>query len=110
MFVGATRTSRSDAAWRQVYRALEHGAAKNACQQNPVMKKFPKDIEDFGNQFVSMQIKRHDADYKPDGNYYKSSVQQDICDAEQVIRRFQSVPVKDRRAFAAFVLLKVRKS
>ena len=93
-----------------MYRALEHKATKSACRDNKKMKNFPKEIEDFANQFVMMQAKRHQADYDPDPSmkFYKSSVLQDISDVEAVIDRFESVSRKDRRAFAAFVLFKRR--
>lgn len=73
------------------------------------MKKFPKDIEDFANVFVDMQFKRHKADYDPSEHFYKSAVSQDIEDTVSVIKAFESAPMKDKRAFAAYVLLKNRK-
>lgn len=89
-----------------MYRSLEHGSAKNSCTNQSVIKKFPKDVEDFANTFVDMQQKRHSADYDPEAKFFKSEVKQDIADADTVISRFNNVPQKDRRAFAAFVLLK----
>lgn len=73
-----------------------------------IIAKFPKEIQDFANTFVALQIKRHKADYSPDGKYYKSEVLQDIADAEEAIRKFQRAYLKDRRAFSAFVLFKHR--
>ena len=72
------------------------------------MNQFPEEIEDFGNLFVTMQAKRHQADYDPSERFYKSSTKQDIDQVEDVIERFVACPVKDRRAFAAFVLFKKR--
>ena len=72
------------------------------------MKKFPKEVEDFANVFVTLQEKRHRADYDPLGKYFKSEALQDIADAKTVIERFKNVPAKDKRAFAAYVLLKRR--
>lgn len=74
-----------------------------------MLSRFPRDVEDFANMFVTMQAKRHAADYEPDGRYYKSAVAQDVSDTEDVINRFAIVPVKDRRAFAAWVLLRTRR-
>jgi len=53
--IGSSGADRSKPAWRQVYRALDHGFAKNSCRNQEFIKKFPKDIEDFANSFVSMQ-------------------------------------------------------
>jgi hypothetical protein len=75
-----------------------------------MMKKFPKEIEDFANAFVAMQTKRHDADYSPQALFVKSDVQTDIDTVENVIRSFRTAHVRDRRAFCAYVLLRNRSS
>lgn len=106
--IGSRSADRSRPAWRQVYRALEHGFAKNSCKNQTIMKKFPKDIEDFANTFVSLQRKRHSADYDPFSQFTKLEVKSDISATRDTIERFQSTPIKDRRAFAAFVLFKSR--
>jgi hypothetical protein len=108
LLVGGAGSGRSAPAWNQVYRALEHGMAKNACKDQGMMKKFPKGIEDFGNMFVTMQAKRHKADYDPHGVFYKSAVIQDISATENAIAAFRSAPTADKRAFAVFVLCKPR--
>jgi len=108
MFVGGANADRSKPAWKQVYRALEHGTAKDRCRDRTIISRFPADIEDFANTFVAMQTKRHEADYDPHQTYYKSEVVQDIADSKDVIDRFTKVAAKDRRAFAAFILLKKR--
>lgn len=106
--VGSRSADRSNPAWRQAYRALEHGFAKNSCKNQEIMKKFPQDIEDFANTFVSLQEKRHSADYDPFAQFTKLEVISDISSARDVIDRFRSSPIKDRRAFSAFVLFKHR--
>ena len=108
LLVGGSGAGRSNEAWRQVYRALEHGVAKSACKNATTLSKFPREIEDFGNVFVTMQEKRHKADYDPAARFYKSSVIQDINAAEQAIKGFDAADIKDRRAFAAYVLFKTR--
>ncbi len=91
-----------------MYRALEHGTAKKSCQYHATVEKFPEDIQDFANRFAEMQTKRHLADYDPHTKVTKSSVLVDLKAAEDVIGRLKKVPLKDRRAFAAYVLLKRR--
>lgn len=108
--IGGRNAARSNPAWRQVYRALDHGAARRACERPHVISKFPKGIEDFANIFSSLQEKRHIADYDPDEKFYKSSATLDIDAAEDAIRRFEAEGIKDRRAFAALVLFKRRNS
>jgi len=46
LFIGGKGADRSNPAWHQVYRALEHGTAKSACSHGKV-NKFPKDIQEF---------------------------------------------------------------
>lgn len=106
--IGGKGADRSTPAWRQVYRALEHGQAKSSCNTKTVMTRFPPDIVDFAEMFVALQEKRHRADYAPFDLFYKSEIQQDIAGARDVIARFQRVPKKDRRAFCAFVLFRNR--
>ena len=109
MIVGGRGADRSKSAWRQAYRALQHGWAKRRCQNHKIVNDFPVAIQDFAGMFVEMQNKRHLADYDPDEIFYKSEVLKDIADVEDVLSRFQKVPVKDRRAFAVYVLLELRK-
>ena len=107
--IGTKGSDRSNPAWRQAYRAVAHGHAKGCCENQKIMKTFPKEIEDFGNAFVTAQIKRHSADYDPAYRVIRSEVIEDINVAEQVIKDFKKCPVKDRRAFSAWVTLTNRK-
>ena len=108
LIIGGSRAERSKAAWTQVYRALEHGAAKNACLNKSIVAKFPQRVQDFANSLVTMQNKRHEADYHPNATVFKSAVLADIAAVELVIEQFEACPIKDRRAFAALVLFKQR--
>lgn len=108
--VGKARASRSEPAWRQAYRALEHGHARSRCLR-PVIRGFPPEIEAFADKFVDMQGKRHQADYDPhppEGPWSKADVEDDIDTAQDAIARFEAAPLPDRRAFAVHVLLKNR--
>jgi len=93
----------------QVYRSVEHGIAKHNCGIDEVITKFPDAIQDFAGIFIQMQEKRHRADYDPNERFYKSAVLADIGAVEEAIRGFESVAIEDRRAFAAYVLLRFSK-
>jgi uncharacterized protein (UPF0332 family) len=110
MLAGSTRANRSQRAWRQTYRALEHGHAKNQCVNQSVMSRFPLQIRGFGEAFIEMQALRHTADYDPDPDdqFARAEVIEYIEESEQAIQRFESVPANDRRAFAIYVLLRLR--
>ena len=109
--VGKARASRNAPAWRQAYRALEHGYARSRCLDHPSMKKFPREVRNFADQFVDIQGKRVEADYEPEApqvRWKKSDVVADIDTAEDAIERFVAAPLRDRRAFAVHVLLRHR--
>lgn len=108
--IGTRSATRSEGAWRQTYRAVEHGHTKSVCGDAARMALFPREIQDFANTFTAMQLKRHEADYDPVPTLYKSSVITDIDTVSNAIEDFLSCPLKDRRAFAAYVLLRKRRS
>lgn len=105
--MGGEGAAKSKHAWRQTYRALNHGAAAKACQ-NKLITKFPKEIEDFANAFIAMQDKRHSADYDPHAKFTKSEVLNDLALVSKAIADFEACDAKDRRAFCAYVLFKPR--
>jgi hypothetical protein len=108
MMIGTSGADRSKPAWRQTFRAVDHGSAKNACKNTRILSQFPKEIEDFGNLLLELQQKRHDADYDPFSFLTRSSVSTDLDAVKETIREFKRSPVKDKRAFAAFILFKKR--
>ena len=108
--LAGTGRNRTPAAWRQAYRALAHGTAKGRCQNQALMQSFSNVIRDFATLFVEMQQKRHTADYDPDARFTKSDVMKDIERVDDAIDQFSHEPVKDRRAFAIYLLLDLRKS
>ena len=57
-------------AWGEVYRGLNHGEARKACNHLKNMKEFPQKIEDFAHLFGQLQGRRHLADYDPTVDFY----------------------------------------
>ena len=110
LLVGGPSSARDLAAWTQTYRALQHTTARQRCNNLARMLHFPIPIQNFGAVFVRMQIQRHDADYNPDSEFTKQDVIQNINEAENAINGFVRAPIKDRRAFAVYVLLDNRRS
>ena len=113
MLVGASRANRSQQAWRQTYRSLEHGHAKNQCANQGMMGRFPQPIQDFARLFVHMQRRRHIADYDPEPTqefaFTREKVLQFVEEVARTISDFQNVDTGDRRAFSIFVLLRFRR-
>ena len=95
-------------AWHQTYRALEHGKARNACEDKGAMAAFPQEVCNFADTFVALQRARQQADYALDGRYDKPDVLAAIDRAERSIVRFEQADVRHRRAFVAHVLFKRR--
>ena len=95
-------------AWHQVYRALEHTSARNACRNMEVVRGFPPEIQGFADRFVVLQEARHRADYALDGRYYKPEVIELIDLAETAIALLEEADARHRRSFAAHVLFKRR--
>ena len=111
MVVGGSGAARDRDAWRQVYRSLQHGTARNRCREREAMAKFPPEILDFANQFVRFQGLRNSADYDPDAEVMRrSQVIEYLDDAERVILRFPYAPIQHRRAFAVHVLMAARRN
>lgn len=106
--IGGKSANRSDPAWRQAYRTIDHNFAKNQCSNGKVLAKFPKEIEDFAAQFKILQEKRHEADYDPASRFTRLDVETFIDAAELAIKQFTKTRIKDRRAFAAWTAMKAR--
>ena len=71
-------------------------------------RKFPEKVQRSANAFAELQEKRHSADYDPFVQFTKSDASTDIATVELAITAFKSAPVKDRRAFCAYILFKDR--
>ncbi len=106
---GSSGASRNQPAWRQTYRALEHGHARNQCLNRPAMSVFSVEIQDFGLLFVRMQSQRHSADYDPYARFSRANVMHLIDATGEAISRFENAAAADRRSFAIHVLLRLRR-
>ena len=106
--VGTTRAGRSRQSWSQVYRALEHGHARNQCNNRTAMRRFSLETQKFGAVFVRMQRERQSADYDPGASFSRSEAIEFVDEAARVIAEFENVDASERRAFAVFVLFRLR--
>ena len=97
-----------DSAWHQTYRALEHGKARRACEDQRTMAVFPPGVRDFAATFAALQKERQLADYALDGKYEKEDVRATIDIAEDNIAGFEQADARHRRAFVAHVLFRRR--
>ena len=104
LIIGRTRKP----VWHQTYRALEHGKARNACEDRGALAAFPPEVRKFADTFVILQKTRQQADYALDGRYDKLNVLAAIDMAADTIVWFEQADVRHRRAFVAHVLFKRR--
>ena len=107
MLVGTDEHTRSRKAWLQVYRALNHNTVFSRCDQ-ALIGRFPDAVQEFGDQFKMQQLKRHEADYAPTVNLEVEAVRNDLEIVRGVIDDFTAQPEKDRRAFAAYLIIEQR--
>jgi len=98
---------RASAAWVQVYRALEHGLAKNACLQARNLS-LASGIVRFAEAFAVLQEQRHLADYDPAARFTREDAIDLIAQADEAIRSLRSASKVERRGFAVLVLLRRR--
>ena len=97
-----------DEAWYQVYRALEHGSARNACRNKQAMRRFPYQVQGFASTFVALQEMRHQADYALDVRYEKLDVLATIDKAEDAVAQLEQADKQQLRTFAVHVLFRRR--
>jgi len=103
-----TASNRRDAAWQQVYRALEHGFARHSGESAQKLG-FPSAIVNFADTFGELQRERHAADYDPSMVCTLADARSAIDRADAAIGDLRGAPRADRTAFATLVLLKQRK-
>lgn len=106
--VGEDPQSRDQAAWRQAYRALEHGYARRRCQSARSDSRFSPAVYELAGRFVRLQDRRHRADYDPDESFTQEEVLTVATQVESAIADFRTVPAQERRAFAVYVLMRER--
>ena len=107
---GSTHANRSQRTWNQTYRALEHGHTRNQCDNQSGMSEFPAELRIFGRLFVQMQDQRHRADYNPDADFSRAQVMLLVDEVEDAITRLERASAADRRAFAIYVLFRLRRN
>ncbi len=106
--VGDAPLARDPDAWRQAYRALDHGYARRRCEQARSDARFSTPIQSLAGHFVLLQTRRHRADYDPDATFSQPDVLDTITQIDETIAAFRNAPARERRAFAVFVLMRER--
>lgn len=108
LLAGTSPAHRNPEAWRQTYRALEHGLARSQCSNQAAMRRFPPEIRQFAEVFVTMQRGRQEADYDPVMTFSRSQVIGFIDQVSETIAGFNAADRGQRRAFSLYVLFRRR--
>lgn len=106
--VGDNPQDRDELAWRQAYRALEHGYARRRCQQVMRSSRFLSPVQRLAGFVAVIQDLRHRADYDPDTSFVQQEVIAIINEADDRITAFRAAPAQERRAFAVYILMRER--
>lgn len=106
--LGDNPQDRDQGAWRQTYRALEHGYANRRCRSAQSNSRFSPAVQNLARHFVEMQNLRHQADYDPDEIFFIQDVLTSISETNSYISAFLAAPEMERRAFAVYVLMRDR--
>lgn len=106
--MGDDPQDRDESAWRQAYRALDHGFARRRCLQVLRSGRFSPPIQRLAGFVAVIQDLRHRADYDPDTSFVQQEVAAIITEADDYITAFRAVPDAERRAFAVYILMRER--
>ena len=102
--VGRVPKRRPNKAWVEVYRGLNHGICKKACEQAHTVA-FPDCIKEFADNFKQLQEHRHKADYDPDAEFTKADAETWYQIARLSVEGLRSASDLDKKAFSAWVLI-----
>jgi hypothetical protein len=104
--IGVTQANTE--AWVRVYRALDHGFAKNALSQK-IVQTLGADAKMFADAFIELQEKRHAADYDPRPfPVGRRATQGYVQLARTAITALDRLSAEKRRIMATVVLFKGR--
>ena len=102
--IGRNPSQRPNKAWVEVYRGLNHGTCRQACEQANAVA-FPDCIKEFADAFHQLQEYRHKADYDPEIKFTKKEGETWYQIAKLSIDSLRSANNVDKKAFSAWVLI-----
>lgn len=111
LIAGAYPDDVSESAWTQAYRALDHSMVPNKTRNRnrQIFDQFSPAVKNFANKLAEMKAKRESADYNPTETFTYADVITDIDKASAAIDEFEKIPETERRSFAIFILLIIRR-
>ena len=95
--------------WNMAYRTLDHGPARNKCNDSGNMGRFSSNLRRFAITLVDSQQRRHQADYDPGTTFTQSQVNQIIDDAADALAGFDNAPPDEVRLFITYLTSRARR-
>jgi hypothetical protein len=117
-FVGAGH--RQSPRYEMVYRGFEHRRMKDGCAavDKPLLgakaskalgvTRASQGIRDVANAFVTLQERRHWADYSPTGKITRAEARDLVDLADSAVGQLSVTDSEERRNFLAYLMLSVR--
>lgn len=107
MVAGSAISIGSDA-WCRIYRSLNHGPAKTACDRLSTSPQFSANLQTCALAFVQLQRLRHDADYNPTFRTNLIDAADVVQMADDAIRLFIGASKAERLHFITQLLFSQR--
>ena len=82
---------------------------KTRNRNSQIFDQFSPAIKSFAARLVDLKAKRESADYNPTQTFTYADVTEDINAAAAAIDEFEKTPEPERRSFAIFILLIIRR-
>ena len=95
--------------WNMAYRTLDHGPARNKCNDSGSMSRFSSNLRRFAIILVDLQQRRHEADYDPGTTFDQTQVNQIIDDAADGLAGFDYSPPDEVRLFITYITSRARR-
>lgn len=106
VLIGRPHDTMTAVAWTRVYRAIEHGAAKNQLRQH--RQELSTAAQAFADTFIGLQDLRHSADYDPNVTFTGLEAAVWLGLVEQVCVNYLQVDRGERLYIATLTLLRRR--
>ena len=95
--------------WNMAYRTLDHGPARNKCNDSGNMSRFSSNLRRFAITLVDSQQRRHEADYDPGATFDQTQVNQIIDDAADALAGFDNASPDEVRLFITYLTSRDRR-
>lgn len=108
VLVGKSKSKRQAPGWRRVYRALDHGRAREELKKVSREPARSAAARRFADEFTKAQERRYRADYDPVASFTRQEVLAAIANAEAALEALDHLAAEERLELATRLLFKDR--